>query len=444
MSLNLRILYMFLILVLIGLPQVSLAANKTSHRHTTHHQAKKKVTKKKVTKKKTRRKSYPRKVTPVVVSPQNFNQAYLQFLRRWQVPGSSVAIIKNDKFILASGYGWADIETRRPMTPDSVFRIASVSKAVTAVAIMKLAQEGKINLDSKVYYILNDLQPLTNSEPRSRIYAISVRNLLEMSSGWITDHGIDPMLGAWSGRMHNQLQNQIPPDCRTAARMMMTIPMQYAPGTQYSYSNISYCMLGLIINKATGLSGAGGYEAYVQQQLLAPHGITSMRIGDNTPGRQQANEVSYYVCEPRCTTQPNIDSIHDGLPYGQTNLLQKNFSDGGWIASAPDLARFLHALGKHLILSSETMRVMTARPSFQTRENYFAKGWSIKHINGHHFMLKTGSFTGTEALVMLEDDGTAYAALFNAKPINRKLFLSQLQNMLIKYSHSSTTTQIAN
>lgn len=421
------------------------AATHSSH-HVTQYTKKKKVAQKKNRKKVTASKkqtisrkkqqivSYKRPApvptTPVISSP-GFDQQYRRFLNRWQIPGSSVVILKNGQFILARGYGWADVKNQRPMTPDSVFRVASVSKAITAVATLKLVQDGKLRLDSKVYDILSDLRPLTNSAPNSRIYSIRVRHLLEMSSGWITDRGIDPMLGAWSYNMRKQLNQQIPPDCRNAARLMMTMPMQYAPGTQYSYSNLNYCMLGLIINKLSGKTGANGYQAYVKQNIFSPYGITTMRIGDNAPGKQAANEVHYYFRE----TSVNVGRIRDGLPYGQTRLLEKNFSDGGWIASAPDLAKFLQALSRHQILNSTMVSTMTARPAFQHNPyQYFAKGWHVKWIKGRWFMLKTGSFTGTQALVMLEENGTAYVALFNAKPSNRRTFLPQLQNMLIAYA----------
>lgn len=361
----------------------------------------------------------------------NFDQLYLRFLRQWQIPGSSVAIIKKNKFIISRGYGWADTAHRTSVTPDSVFRIASVSKTITAIAILKLIQSGRLSLDSKVFTILNDLQPLTDGTRSSRIKNITVRNLLEMSSGWITDQGIDPMLGDWTSAMLTQLHHQIPPDCRTAARMMMTIPMQYAPGTQYSYSNINYCMLGLIINKISGYSGAAGYERFVQQQILSPYGITSMKIGSNALGKQVANEVHYYLLDHSY----NLGRIQDGLPYGSTNLLQKNYSDGGWLAKAPDLARFIYALGQNKILTPKMMATLKIRPIFQKNKyDYFSKGVRIQRLNGQVFMVKTGSFTGTQAIVMLGPDGTAYAALFNAKPSNRKVFINQLQQLLINYS----------
>ncbi|MBV8801597.1 MAG: beta-lactamase family protein [Gammaproteobacteria bacterium] len=440
-----NILRTFFLIILLGglLTPASIVAASSSHHHSKH-QTKKKVAKKtsKKAAKKNSKKLVKKRKTPII-SSEDFDKAYLRFLQHWQMPGSSVAILKNNTFILSRGYGWADIENHRSMTPDSVFRIASVSKAITAVAIMQLVQEGKLDLNSKVYDILNDLQPLTNAIPSHRIYSINVRNLLEMSPGWISDRGIDPMLGPWSSKMLETLHHQIPPSCETAARMMMTIPLQYTPGTQFSYSNISYCLLGLVVNKVNHISGANGYEEYVKQHLFLPYGITSMRLGDTTPGKQLENEVHYYFFDPAHSYYSNIDRLNDGLPYGQTRLLQKNFSDGGWVASAPDLARFLHALGRYDILTSKMINNMIAKPSFQMNpNNYFAKGWNVKKLYGSNFILKTGSFTGTQALVMLEENGTAYVALFNAKPSNRKIFLMQLKRLLITYAHTKHNENI--
>jgi N-acyl-D-amino-acid deacylase len=426
-----RIFIFFMIFMsFLSQPLLAIASSTSHHSHSIHHSKKKssKKSKKKLSKKKNR-------VTPII-SSDDFDKQYTRFLRRWEIPGSSVAIIKNDKWIVSKGYGWADVLNQRPMTPDSVFRIASVSKAITAVAILQLVQEGKLSLNTKVYDILNDLTPLSNAMPARRVDDITLRNLLEMSSGWITDRGIDPMLGPWSTRMLYQLNNRIPPACDTASRMMMTTPLQYAPGTQFSYSNINYCMLGLIVNKVTHQQGYTGYENYVKQRLLSPFGITSMRIGDSTPGKQVENEVHYYFYEPKNSKYTNTDRLNDGLPYGQTQLLQKNFSDGGWLASAPDLARFVQALNHYAILTPNMIKIMMERPSFQENPNhYFAKGWNVKYVNDHRYLLKTGSFTGTQALVMLEDNGTVYVTLFNAKPSNRKIFLAQLQNILTSYSH---------
>lgn len=408
------------------------------HKHPTHQASHHPVSPKKTS---THKKAKPQlrhhqNISPIIQnahSSTTFDQKYLRFINHWQIPGSSVAIMQNGRFILAKGFGYANLASHEPMTPDSVFRVGSVSKAITAVTIFKLIQEGKLSLDSKVYAILNDLHPLVNARINPRIYTITIRNLLEMSSGWRTDRGVDPMMGGWSYAMTNQLRHQLPPDCKTAAQMMMTLPMQFAPGTAFSYSNINYCLLGLVINKITDTKGATGYETYVRQHILAPFGINSMQIGHTAYFRQFPNEVHYYYHDG----SPNMGRIKDGLPYGYTNLLEKNYSDGGWVASAPDLVRFLHAIKQDKILNAHMINLMTSPPIFyQVNKGYFAKGWVIKQIQNHRVVLKTGSFTGTEALVMMDDTGTVYAALFNAKPSNRKIFLAQLQNKLISFAHN--------
>lgn len=369
--------------------------------------------------------------------PTSFDEQFVKLLKRWRIPGASVAVYRDRGLVLARGYGWADLSTRQPVMPDSLFRIGSVSKAITAVTILKLMEENKINLNDKIFYLLQ-LPPLTQRR-NQQIYQITVRDLLQMSSGWHTDV-IDPMFGPWSAHMINQLSNgsmsELPPNCGTAARMMMGIPLQFRPGTHYSYSNINYCLLGLLTNKITGntYDDYRSYEAHVQQTILAPLGIFNMHIGDTLLQNRAPNEVRYYAYED-ITPDPNdlvAKLAHvDGLPYGHSQILKKNFADGGWVASSVDLAKFLQALSNNQILSENTMKIMLAKPAYQKKTHaYFAMGWQVKRLNGHLYWLKTGSFTGTYALLMHRDDGTSYAALFNTKPPQRIIFVKQLQHIL--------------
>ncbi len=361
-----------------------------------------------------------------------FDIRFANFIERWRIPGASVAIMRNGQMILNHGYGYADLEKREPVQPDSIFRLGSVSKTITSVAILKLAQDGKINLDDKAFNILNDLQPIRTFNPQ--IKQITVRNLLQMSSGWQTNV-IDPMFGPWTSSMMESLTGQVPPNCEHAVRMMMGMRLQFRPGTQFSYSNLNYCMLGLLTNKLSGMPYSyQSYESYVQQNILAPYGITSMRIGDTLLQNKMPGEVKYYVY-PGFDVEPDDIAGNlartDGLPYSDSQILKKNYSDGGWIASAPDLAKFLQALSSHKILSPEMMRVMLEKPNYSRQsDNYFAMGWNVRHINGHTYYMKTGSFTGTYAFIMQGDDGTSYATLFNIKPPQRIQFQAQLRRVL--------------
>lgn len=375
--------------------------------------------------------SMPVTGTPTI-SP--FDQRFMTLLRRYRVPGASIAIIHNNQLVLSRGYGYADLTTHQPVEPNSLFRIGSVSKAITAVTVLKLVQEGKFKLDDKVFNLLPDLTPLSQ-KANPQIYQITVRNLLQMSSGWRTNI-IDPMFGPWTMHMMSQLTglpDQIPPDCQTAARLMMGTRLNFRPGTQYSYSNLNYCLLGLLATRvATNTYGYQNYQTYVQQHVLAPLGITDMRIGDTLLQNHAPNEVRYYTYPTRDVADMVSTMAHvDGLPYSSSQILRKNFADGGWIASAPDLAKFAAALGSDKILSAAMIRVMTEKPTYHpAADNYFAMGWSVKRIDGHWYWIKTGSFTGTYAIVIRRDDGWAYAALFNIKPPQRPAFVAQVRQLL--------------
>lgn len=370
-------------------------------------------------------------------TPSPFDQRFVNLMRRWRIPGASVAVMRHDQLIMAHGYGWADLQTHRPVNPNDLFRIGSVSKAITSVTILKLAQDGKLNLDESAFRILNDVKPL-GPVANSQIYQITVRNLLQMSSGWQTSV-IDPMFGPWTNKMLNELRatnQQVPPDCHTAARLMMGTRFQFRPGSSFSYSNINYCLLGMLANKVTGNPYEyRTYEALVQQNILAPLGIVDMQIGDTLLQNRLPNEVKYYAYSD-ITAGPNDVATMlarvDGLPYSNSQILKKNYADGGWIASSIDLVKFVNALSTHRILSPRMLNVMLEKPSYLERRNdsYFAMGWSVKRIDGHLYWYKTGSFTGTYAFIMQGDNGTSYAAVFNTKPSQRVAFIPQLRRIL--------------
>lgn len=361
-----------------------------------------------------------------------FDIHFVNLMRAWRIPGATLVIVKHGKLITARGYGWSDIESRQPMQPNELFRIASVSKTITAATTLKLVEENKLSLDDKVFSILNDLRAPNTRAVNPALYQITVRDLLQMSSGWYTEGpgSLDPLFGPWSSRTIYQLGGKIPPDCIAATQLMMGRHLQFRPGTQYSYSNLNYCMLGLIINKVTGQPYSPiSYENYVRTQILAPLGITDMRLGRSALYDRQPNEVKYYNY-PGFSALLNIDS----LPYSNNDLLQKNYADGGWIASAFDLAKFAQGLADYKILSPHMIQVMLARPAFQRNSSgYVAMAWTVKRIGDHVYWGKHGSFTGTLAQVIQRDDGTSYVALFNTQPGQKFQFLAQVQKLLLSY-----------
>ncbi len=355
-----------------------------------------------------------------VAGMERFEKRFVGMLKVWHIPGASVAIMKNGKLTYARGFGWAHIRKRIPVQPNSLFRIASISKAITAVAILNLIQEHKLTLKSKVFSLLNDLKPINGKARDKRLKQVKVQDLLYMSSGWIPSgkRHYDPMFGPWSRHLVNLIgYDNLPASCRDTIRMMLAVRKHGGAGRYYAYSNLDYCLLGLVIDKVNHAAyNYLGYQNYIQSKILAPLGITDMSIGSTLKSKRKPNEVYYY----RYAGPINIDyqGISTYLPYSPKEMLQKNFSNGGWIGSAIDLVTFANAVNRGHVFGSALRNKMLSPPPFMKKKSawYYAMGWKVKKTKKSRYWYQTGSFTGTNALVMVKRDGTCIALVFNARP----------------------------
>lgn len=358
------------------------------------------------------------------IDMDKFDQSFTNFMRKWNTPGASVTVMKDGKVLAMRGYGWADMSQNQTVQPNSLFRIASASKTFTAVTVLKLAQDGKLNLNDKVFSILNDITPLDpNKKVDPRIYQITVLNLLQMSSGWFSPGSghLDPLFGPWPPYISSRLDPELPASCETTTRLMMNRPLRYAPGRQYVYSNLDYCILGLVINKVTGSPyGYKGYETFVRSNILAPVHIENMVIGSTQLKYRYPNEVHYYLDARGAGPDELRNSSY--LPYSTTEILKKNFGNAGWVATSGDLAYFVQALSHHQILNSYYLDLMQSKPSYlgggkkDKRSRYYTIGGIIDNEKGGTYWIQTGSFTGTNAYVLTKPNGITIAVIFNTRP----------------------------
>ncbi|HWM89509.1 MAG TPA: serine hydrolase [Thermoanaerobaculia bacterium] len=311
-------------------------------------------------------------------------EAYRSKLR---IPGLSIALTKDGRLVYAAGFGQADKSNGEEVSPVHLFRIASVSKPITSVTIMKLAEQGKLSLDQKVFGPDSLLGAKYATPANNRkIESITVRQLLEHTSGFTNAFG-DPMLKQL-GFTHDQLINWA---------LAKKVPQNNA-GSVYEYSNFGYCVLGRIVEKVTGQP----YETYVRNEVLSQAGITRMQIGGNSLAEHKPGEVVYY-------------------PAKAYNLNVRRFdSNGGWIASPIDLMRFMvRADGLPTepdIISADSYTTMTTKPGISDKngnEINYASGWVIssRGVQWHN-----GSMRGTVALMARTPEGYGYAALANAHP----------------------------
>ena len=169
----------------------------------------------------------------------SFDKLLVSFMKENKVPGAALAVVRNGKLVVRRGYGFADRERKEPVEPDSLFRIASVSKPITAVAILKLAEDGKLHLDDKVAAILG----LAPKDPR--FSDITVHQLLRHQAGFDRGASFDPMFR--SVRIAKDLGVPPPAKPEHSIRYMERRPLDVDPGARYAYSNSGYCLLGRVV-----------------------------------------------------------------------------------------------------------------------------------------------------------------------------------------------------
>lgn len=361
---------------------------------------------------------------------EEFDKVVVDLLKTHNVPGASVALSKDGRLVLARGYGWMCRDTEKTTKPDSLFRIASVSKPITAVGVMKLVEEGKLCLEDHAFEIL-DIDPLQGEITDERINDITIRQLLEHSAGWDRGVSFDPLFSVIPlTRLPNDLR---PLSCETLIRFMLSTRLNFTPGSRYAYSNIGYCILGEVIEEVSGMP----YEEYIQHQVLAPLGITSMRIGGTLEEERVEREVCYYDYDGAYQS-PSVYA--DGprsvpQPYGSF-YIPANAANGGWIASSIDLIRFMLAVdGQPVppdIISKETIRLMRSRPDLEDWEasesDYYALGWEVSQIGSRMAWHHNGAMAGTHSLIGLTSDGYSAAMLFNSDPKNG----TELENAMVE------------
>jgi N-acyl-D-amino-acid deacylase len=354
-----------------------------------------------------------------------YDEMMAAFMAKYRPPGAALAVTKDGRLVYARGFGYADTQRKDVVQPSSLFRIASLTKPFTATAVMQLMQQSKLKLDDKVFSILK-LQPFLARGARvdQRIYGITVQQCLQHTGGWDRDKGFDPMSADAAQQIARALGVGLPINPEQIIRYTMGTPLQTDPGTTYAYSNFGYCVLGRVIQAMSG----GSYDDYVTRRVLAPVGITGMRLGKNLLKDRAPGEVRYYDSGGR--TGPAISGPDIGhqvpLPYG-VECIETMDANGGWIASPVMLVRFLDAFNdikNSTLLNEASITAMLARPpgapgldNGKPAAAYYGCGWMVRPIGGRqtrytkwHFGLLSGSST----LMVARDDGLNWAVLFNS------------------------------
>ncbi|SDV46757.1 serine hydrolase domain-containing protein [Chitinasiproducens palmae] len=319
------------------------------------------------------------------------------FIERWNMPGMSLSFGRGGQIFYEQAYGYTEFHGTIPVTTDTRFRIASVTKPFTSAAIFQLIEAGELTLETPVFTgegVLNQFADVPAKTPR-KVDAIQIQHLLRhLCGGWSSD-GNDPMfLRQYWDLDHDAL----------IRKTLATQGLAYMPGQCYAYSNFGYCLLGRVIEKITGQP----YDTYVRNAVLAPIGVDDMVIA--TSGSQPP-EAGYY------------DPDDSAFPY-QFPITRMD-SHGGWIARASDLVRFGAAvfaatdkMGGPALLKPSSIATITSVNALSTACNKaytpYGCGWSIYTggPNAFHF----GSLSGTTSVLVHTHTGLVWSALLNSRP----------------------------
>lgn len=355
----------------------------------------------------------------------------LRCLAEHGVPGATLAVARHGRQVYARGFGWADLQAMTPVTPDARFRLASVSKPITAVAVLRLAQDGKLALDERAFERL-PVEPhlAPGARPDPRWQQITIRQLLNHTAGWDRDRSGDPMF--MSVAIARALGVPAPAEPEHIIRWMAGRPLDFGPGQGYTYSNFGYCVLGRLIERVTGQT----YSEYVQKTLLGGLGLSSLALGQTQFAGRLPGEVAYY---PSTDFAPSVLAANLGQRVPESYggwYVEAMDAHGGWVGAAPDLLKFAGALdqdGPDALLSPASVRALFAPPPSPAYEavhaiyknGHYACGWAVDVPAGgrlgqqHH----NGMLPGTAAVLRRRDDGVIWAALFNRAEGRKKQYL---------------------
>ena len=253
----------------------------------------------------------PQRLTKLSTAFADIDASFRDFAARAHVPGAAWGIVIDGRLAHSGATGFREVESKSPVSADTVFRIASMTKSFTAMAILGLRDEGKLSLDDPVERYVPELKELaypTADSPR-----ITIRHLLTHSEGFPEDNPWgDQQLGISSERMAELLREGI--------------PFSNAPGVAYEYSNYGFAILGRIVARASGMS----YNDYLDATILRPLGMTATTMERaSVPADRLAH--GYRWEDERWKVEPL-------LPDGAFGPM------GGMLTSVRDLSRYVGAL----------------------------------------------------------------------------------------------------
>lgn len=285
-------------------------------------------------------------------------------------PGAAALVIKDGKVILRKGYGVADMELGVPVEPDMIFRLGSITKQFTAVAILMLAEQGKLSLQDEITKFLPDYPTQGKT--------ITVEHLLTHTSGIKSYTSMPEWLPLWRKDF----------SVKELVDLFKNQPMEFAPGERWNYNNSGYVLLGAIIEKASGLT----YEEFLQKNIFGPLGMKHSGYGNIAP------------IIPRRI--PGYSKGKNGFENAPYLSMTQPYAAGSLISSVDDLAVWNDSLFAEKLLPRKSLeKAFTTCKLKNGEDTRYGYGWFICNYEGHRIIEHGGGINGflTYFLTIPED-----------------------------------------
>ena len=273
-----------------------------------------------------------------------------------QIPGVALAVISNGEIVLARGYGLANVEHQAPVKPETIFQSGSMGKQFTATAVMMLVEDGKISLDDKLTKYFTEAPETWNK--------ITVRHLLTHTSG-MTDYPRDFDL------RRDYTEDEL-------VKRIKTIPLAFEPGEKWSYSNLAYVMLGVLIHKVSGKF----YGDFLQERVFKPLGMSTARViseADIVPNRAAGYRTVNGQLKNQDWVSPSLNTTADGALY----------------LTVYDMAKWDAALYTEKLLKRASLNEMWTPVKLNDGKTHaYGFGWALGEVRGHRVVEHGGSWQG--------------------------------------------------
>lgn len=343
-----------------------------------------------------------------------------RWMARYNIRGASLAVMRDEHLIYCKGFGWADQENGREAEVGDIYRIASASKLVTAVGIMKLCDQGMLRLDDKVFGEEGILKQFTEFKDK-RVKDITVRHLLNHTAGFSRQRG-DLMFRISDVMEWEEMDTT--PSADELIRVQLAMRLRCAPGGAAQYSNVGYLVLSRVIEQVSGM----GYEEYLQTNVLIPAGCYDMHIAYNYYEQRYPGEVRYYGHDDEGIESYDGSGMLRPREYGGNNIRGLQGA-GAWVASSVELMRLVASIdgkpGVPDIISQESVAEMRNI----SRKGDYALGWARYNASAGS-LVRTGTMSGTCAYIDHRENDISYVFLTNTSHYRGATFTNSIGQMI--------------